>query len=194
MSKAIFFDRDGTVIKNVHYNADPAKVELNKDAGISLLKLKSAGYKIIIVTNQAGIALGYFTQEQLAEVNNAMLNLLESEGVSIDGLYYCPHHADGVIKKYAVGCNCRKPAPGMILRAARDLGIELTGSWMVGDIADDVEAGHRAGCSTILLDPTGEERRKSENSFLKERIPDYCAADLRETAGIILDLIPNGHA
>jgi D-glycero-D-manno-heptose 1,7-bisphosphate phosphatase len=186
MSKAIFFDKDGTVIKNVHYNADPSNVQLNEYAGQCLLRLKEAGYKIVIVSNQAGVAFGFFTEKQLAAVNKAMIKLLETERVQIDGLYCCPHHADGVIKEYSFVCDCRKPAPGMILQAARELGVRLTGSWMVGDIGDDVEAGHRAGCSTILLDPSGEERLKNRNPFSKERLPDYFADSLPEVADIIL--------
>jgi len=186
MNKAVFFDRDGTVIKNVHYNADPGKVQLNTYAGASLRQLRKAGYKIVIVTNQSGIALGYFTQEQLGEVNKAMMRLLEKEGVLVDGLYYCPHYAGGVVSEYAIACDCRKPAPGMILQASRERGIQLAGSWMIGDIADDITAGHRAGCSTILLDPSGEEMRKIGMASLKNQQPDYCAADLQEAADIIL--------
>lgn len=187
MKKAVFLDKDGTVIKNVHYNADPSKVELERYAGSALLRLQQAGYTLVIVSNQAGVALGYFSEAQLAEANRAMIDLLKQEGVAIDGVYYCPHHNKGVVKEYAVTCGCRKPAAGMLLQAAGEMSIKLSRSWMVGDIADDMEAGKKAGCATILVNPAGNnEKKEMRIQFNEVRDPDYVAADLDKAADIIL--------
>src|SRR5438105_9598454 len=103
-------------------------------------------------TNQSGIARGYFTETTLGRMHEHLLSQLARLQVRIDGIYYCPHHPDGVIAELAICCDCRKPQPGMLLRAAADLDIDLQRSWFVGDILDDVEAGNRAGCRTILVD------------------------------------------
>jgi len=192
MNKAVFLDKDGTVIKNVHYNADPDKVQLNNYAAEALHRLQQSGYRLIIVSNQAGVAHGYFTEAELARVNRQLVHLLALQHVKLDALLYCPHHIDGVVKEYSLQCDCRKPAAGMLLQAARDLDISLADSWMVGDIADDIEAGHRAGCTAILLhqETTGVDTAPPH----KDRLPDYTAHDLNEVADIILSPIANGHA
>jgi D-glycero-D-manno-heptose 1,7-bisphosphate phosphatase len=123
-------------------------------AGIDarLAQLQRAGFKLVVITNQSGIARGYFTEDDFAAMTAHLRNELAQSGVALDGVYHCPHHPDGVIPALAIRCGCRKPQPGMLLRAASELGIDLAASWMIGDILDDVEAGWRAGAQTVLVD------------------------------------------
>lgn len=181
-NKAIFLDKDGTLIKDIPYNTDPALISLMPNAAKGIAALQSGGYLPIVVSNQSGVALGYFTEADLIGVSEKIRTLLETEGVKIHGWYYCPHAAEGKIQPYVHLCNCRKPLPGLLLSAARHFMISLAESWMIGDILDDIEAGKRAGCRTILLD-IGNETEWRLNEW---RQPDYVAQDLAEAAAIIL--------
>jgi histidinol-phosphate phosphatase family protein len=154
--KAIFLDRDGTLVENVPYNVDPARVRLQPGAARALQRLAVTGYALVLVSNQSGIARGLFTLDDLARVDHHLRRMLLAHGLVLAGAYYCPHHPAGVVTGYAVACDCRKPRPGLLLRAADDLGLSLQRSWMIGDILDDVEAGARAGARTVLLDLGGE--------------------------------------
>ena len=156
MNKAVFIDRDGTLIKDVPYNTDAALIEFLPQAIESLLMLKKNNFLLIVVSNQSGIAKGFFTMEELKTMNKAFRQILMYYGVELDAIYYCPHHPEGKLENYSVECNCRKPKPGLILKAASEHDIDLTNSWMVGDILNDVEAGNAAGCKTILLDNGNE--------------------------------------
>ncbi len=143
--KAVFFDRDGTLMKDVGYCSDPADVELLEGVAELLPALKNAGFRLVIITNQSGIGRGYFSEANFREVQRELDNQI-GLGV-IDATYYCPERPDAAT-------NRRKPGPGMLLEAARDLALNLTESYMVGDKAIDAEAGHRAGVkATILLQP-----------------------------------------
>ena len=149
MRRAVFIDKDGTLIENVPYNVDPAKVRLMPEAGSALRGLQQAGYAMFIVSNQPGIELGLFTAARLHEVEKRIRELLQEQEVDLQGFYFCPHGAE-------TGCGCRKPKAGLILLAAEEHGIALDRSWMIGDILDDIEAGRRAGCRTVLLDHGNE--------------------------------------
>ena len=179
--RAVFLDKDGTIIEDVPYNVDPARMRLSPGARTGLRMLHEAGYRLIVVSNQSGVARGYFPERALAGVAVCLAELLEGADVKLDGFYYCPHHPDGVVPEYAVECDCRKPAPGLILQAAAEHDIDLSASWFVGDILNDVEAGRRAGCQTILLDNGGE----TEWQLSRDRLPDHLAADLVEAARIV---------
>jgi histidinol-phosphate phosphatase family protein len=179
---AVFLDKDGTLIEDVPYNIDPARIRLTAGAGDALRRLHAAGYRLIVVSNQSGVAHGYFAEEPLAGVEARLRELLASEGVPLDGFDYCPHHPKGSVARYAVACDCRKPAPGMLRRAIDTHGLDETACWFIGDILDDVEAGRRAGCRTILLD-NGHE---TEWVMTPWREPHYRADDLAEAAEIIL--------
>ncbi len=181
MNKAIFIDKDGTLIKDVPYNVNPELIFLNDNVVEALAILRSNGYMLILVSNQDGIARGYFDKYDLMNVSSRIIELLAEEGVYLDAYYYCPHHPDGSIPELSVPCNCRKPAPGMLLMAAREHDLDLSQSWMIGDILDDMEAGKRAGCKTIFYN-NGNETVWEMNSFRK---PDYVIADLIEAAEII---------
>jgi len=184
MRKAIFLDKDGTLIEDVPYNWDASLIRLMPGVGKGLRRLQAAGYALIVVSNQPGVAHGFFSIEALGHVETTLRALLAEENIQLDGFYYCPHHPDGRIAAYATACDCRKPLPGLLVQAAADYAIELRASWMIGDILHDVEAGRRAGCHTILID-NGHE---TEWHLGRHRCPDAMAADVASAAEIILAL------
>ncbi|MBA4167340.1 MAG: HAD family hydrolase, partial [Chitinophagaceae bacterium] len=132
--KAVFLDKDGTLIPDIPYNVNPELITVSDASVDGLRALSSAGYLLVVVTNQSGIARGYFSEDKLETVFAKLITLLSAENIYIDGFYYCPHHPEATIKYYAKECDCRKPLPGMISRAAEELNIDLSGSWMIGDI------------------------------------------------------------
>jgi D-sedoheptulose 7-phosphate isomerase len=145
-SPAVFIDRDGTIARDVPYCSRPEDLELLPGAGRAIKLLNEAGFKVILITNQSGVSRGYFSEETLKNIHcklKADLNRFEAH---LDGIYYCPHHPDQ-------GCDCRKPKAGLILQAAREHGLDLTRSFMIGDKIQDVEAGLAAGCKCILIGP-----------------------------------------
>lgn len=142
LAAALFIDRDGTLMKDVDYCDDPRKVEVFKGTGEALLKLKKNGYKLIIITNQSGIGRGYFDEAAYRAVEKEVARQVGS-GL-FDGSYFCPHAPEE-------NCDCRKPAPGMVLQAAREHGIDLAQSFFIGDKDSDLQCGHRAGTKTILV-------------------------------------------
>jgi D-glycero-D-manno-heptose 1,7-bisphosphate phosphatase len=179
---AVFLDKDGTLIEDVPYNVRPERIRLAGGAAAGLPALHAAGYRLVVVSNQSGVARGMFAESALKDVEARLRELLEDVGVPLDGFYYCPHHPTGTVAEYAISCGCRKPSPGLLTRAAADLGLDLAASWMIGDILDDVQAGRAADCRTILLD-NGHE---TEWVRSPEREPDAVAADLAEAAEIVL--------
>jgi histidinol-phosphate phosphatase family protein len=179
----VFLDKDGTLLKDVPYNVDSRRMAWEAGAAQGVRRLVEAGYRLVVVTNQAGVARGYFPEEALQGVAEHLNRMVEQvSGARLDGFYYCPHHPQGSEVAYAVDCQCRKPRPGMLLRAARELGIDLSTAWMVGDILNDVEAGKRAGCRAILIDNGGETEWKTG----PHREPDIIAASLEEAADWIV--------
>lgn len=180
-SGAIFLDKDGTLIEDIPYNVDPASIRLMPRADLGLRRLYQAGYSFIIISNQSGVARGYFEEQALEGVRLRLQELLGQAGISLAGFYYCPHHPEGKIAHYAVKCKCRKPLPGLVFTAAQDLGIDLRCSWFIGNTLTDVEAGQRAGCRTILLD----RGQQTKQNTLSSPTPDYHAADLAESAELI---------
>jgi D-glycero-D-manno-heptose 1,7-bisphosphate phosphatase len=167
---AIFLDKDGTLIDDVPYNVDPSAMTLARGAAAGVRRLSRLGYRLLVVSNQPGVALGRFDAGALVAVEQRLTRLLQEQGARLAGFYYCPHAPDG-------GCACRKPRPGMLMRAAADHGIDLAASWMIGDILNDVEAGARAGCRTILVDNGNEtEWRRSPLRWPTCTVPDLDAA------------------
>ena len=140
LHKAIFLDKDGTVLEDVPYNVDPARMRLAPGAGAGLRLLQQAGYRLIVVTNQSGVARGFYSEAAVKLFNSHLQELLKAEGAHIDAFYYCPHHPDGKIKELAIRCHCRKPQPGMLEQAARDWPIDLARSFLIGDKDDDMAA------------------------------------------------------
>ncbi len=181
--RAVFLDKDGTLVEDEPYNVDPGRIRLMPGAADGLRALHAAGYRLVVVSNQSGVARGFFPEAALGAVEQRLSELLAEVGVPLAGFYYCPHHPAGTVPAYALECPCRKPRPGLVLRAARELEIGRGRSWMVGDILDDVEAGRRAGCRTILVD-NGHETVWKVGPF---RRPDHRAADLTEATRLILE-------
>lgn len=179
MLPAIFLDKDGTLIADVPYNVDPGKMRLCEGVADGVQRLYQAGFALVVVTNQSGVARGYFAEGAIAPVEQRLRDLL---AVPMAGFYYCPHHADGTVADYAVRCRCRKPEPGLMLQAAADLDLDLERSWLVGDILNDVEAGRRAGCRTVLIDNGNE----TEWMLSPGRVPHYTAPTFDQAADVIL--------
>lgn len=151
---AVFVDKDGTLIEDRGDTADPAQLHFLPGAGAALATLAQAGFALVVVTNQSGIARGHFSRADFASLQAALYRRLHEEfGVALTDLMLCPH-APG--RNGAPACLCRKPAPGLLIRAARAHRLDLAQSWIVGDTLDDIEAGHRAGCRAIMLDRGGE--------------------------------------
>ncbi|MCD6249787.1 MAG: HAD-IIIA family hydrolase [candidate division Zixibacteria bacterium] len=152
LTPALFVDRDGTVIENKHYLADPDGVELIEGAASVLKQARESGYKIVVVSNQSGVARGYYSINDVERVNARMLELLAAEGATVDAVYYCPHHErEGRVKQFRVACDCRKPGSGMGEAAALDLGINLRESIVVGDSLADINLGRVLGARPILI-------------------------------------------
>lgn len=149
--RAVFLDRDGTLIVDKPYNADPRQIELLPGVIDGLRLLRDAGYVLIVLTNQSGIARGYFSERDLASMHRQLDRLLVRHEIRVLAYYFCPHHVDGSRPELAIPCVCRKPAPGMIWRAAADWSIDLHASWLVGDRRTDVLAAAAAGCPAILI-------------------------------------------
>ncbi len=164
--QAVFLDRDGTVIVDRNYLADVEGVELLPGAGEGLRAMSAMGFRLVLVTNQSGIGRGYFAEEVVWRQYERLQELLAPFGVAFEAMKLCPHAPDA-------GCGCRKPAPGMLLAAASELGIDCRGSFMVGDKEADVQAGHAAGCRSIRIGAEVETQA------------DYVAGDLVAAAGWI---------
>jgi D,D-heptose 1,7-bisphosphate phosphatase len=179
--KAVFIDKDGTLVDDIPYNVEPRRILLSSGAGAALRLLARLDYRVFVITNQAGIALGRFQESAMEAVQDRLQDLLFREELSLAGFYYCPHHPEGHVAPYAGDCHCRKPKPGLLLQAALDHGIDLRASWMIGDILHDVEAGNRAGCRTVLLDNGNE----TEWRLGPRRIPTRIAPDLYAAAMLI---------
>jgi histidinol-phosphate phosphatase family protein len=180
--RAVFLDKDGTLVENVPMNVDPSRMRLADGAAAALHRLREAGYRFAVVSNQAGVARGLFPESALAGVAARLAELLDEQGLQLDGFFYCPHDPAGSVPQYRITCDCRKPAPGLLHRASAALGADVASSWMVGDILDDVEAGRRAGCRCILLDSGGE------TEWLRgpAREPHFVARSFAEVADHIL--------
>ncbi|MFF8726198.1 D-glycero-alpha-D-manno-heptose-1,7-bisphosphate 7-phosphatase [Streptomyces sp. NPDC015171] len=151
---AVFLDRDGTLTEPRHYPSRPSDLVLQPGISPWLRTLREEhGAALVVVTNQSGLARGLFGAPDLAAMHRHLRAELAAFEVELDAIYVCPHHADGVVPGLARSCACRKPEPGMLLRAAAELRLDLSRSWMVGDFASDVEAGSRAGCRTAWVGP-----------------------------------------
>ncbi|MCU0491130.1 MAG: HAD family hydrolase [Chloroflexaceae bacterium] len=150
--RALFVDRDGTLVHPRHYPRTPQELLLFEGVVAGLRPFQAAGWRLVVITNQSGLARGLFSEDDLALMHEYLAAQVARGGVQLDAFYHCPHHPEGVVPHLARVCDCRKPEPGMLLRAAADLDLDLGRSWFVGDILDDVEAGKRAGCRTALVD------------------------------------------
>lgn len=174
MNKAVFLDRDGTIIEDVGYLNTHRNLQFIKGSIEAIKKLNAAGYKVVVITNQAGIARGLITEDMLQTIDKTLHKWILNGGAHLDGIYYCPHHPEHGVHPYKQECECRKPHPGLIKKAEKDLDIDLSQSWMIGDKYSDVLAGKRAGTKTIFVTSgRGQEEKKK----LVEK-PDHIAENL----------------
>ncbi len=169
-------------MNDIPYNVDPDLIQLAEGALDGLRLLQEHEYRLFIVTNQSGVARGYFEEQALSAVEKRLQELLSAAGVQLSGFYYCPHHPTGNVPQYSVECSCRKPQPGLLQKAALEHRINLASSWLVGDILNDVEAGNRAGCRTVLLDNGNE----TEWVLTPRRHPVFTVKNLYEAAAAIV--------
>jgi D-glycero-D-manno-heptose 1,7-bisphosphate phosphatase len=177
---AVFLDRDGTLIHDPGYLNHPDQVQLIDGVAEALAEFHRLGYKTVVASNQSGVARGIVTVEMLERIHDRLRELLAAQGASLDGIYYCPDHPDGVVPQYRKDSDWRKPRPGMLLAAAREMEIDLGKSWMIGDTERDVEAGRSAGCRTILISTT-----RSEYGYPEKSRPDHVAVNMREAVNIV---------
>jgi len=184
--RAVFLDRDGTLIQEKGYLKDPAEVALEEGAAEAVARLNRHGFAVVLVTNQSGLARGYYTEEDVAAVHQRLGELLTADHARLDALYYCPHHPEAVVEEYRKPCSCRKPAVGMYQRASDALGIELEGSYMIGDKLTDMEAARRVGLTGILVKTGyGESEWKASLQAPDIEKPDRTVADLSEAVEFI---------
>lgn len=180
MRRAVFLDRDGTLVKEIGYLKNVADLELIEGAPEALRMLSDAGYLLFVVTNQAGVARGFFGEETVKELNLALDAMLRDQGVKIEKFVYCPHHPD-----FTGPCECRKPAPGMLFHTAEGYDVDFGRSYMVGDKADDIRAGQNAGTKTGLV-LTGYGKRELELLKTGGAHPDLVAENIKDLASLIL--------
>lgn len=149
--KIVFLDRDGTIIEEMGYINHFSRIRPLPEAIEAIKLFRQYGFKVVVLTNQAGVARGYFSEEALIEMNNYMLQRFENSGARIDALYYCPHHPEGKVEKYRIDCNCRKPKTGLIEKAVKELNLRLDKAWMIGDRMSDVELAKNAGIEATYV-------------------------------------------
>jgi D-glycero-D-manno-heptose 1,7-bisphosphate phosphatase len=186
MNGAVFIDRDGTINEEMGYINHVARVRMIPRAADAVRLINQSGLKAVVVTNQSGVARGYFPESLVWEVHEVIERRLKNEGAYLDRIYYCPHLPGGVIEPFNVVCECRKPKDGMLRRAVQELGIDLARSYMVGDRLKDVEFAHSAGMKGILV-LTGYGKGEAEYLLPASRIkPDFVAEDLYSAVQFIL--------
>jgi D-glycero-D-manno-heptose 1,7-bisphosphate phosphatase len=191
VNKAVFLDRDGVINELIYYPEHgivdspfiPNQFRLLPKVAKAIARFHELGFKVVVISNQPGIAKGYLSQETFAEIRSKMNRELARRGAFLDAEYYCFHHPEAKIKRLKANCKCRKPEPGLLLEAEEELDINLSLSWMIGDGLTDVQAGNKAGCKTILLG-----RMKCELCQLMEEQdarPDAIAPDLLSATQIV---------
>ena len=189
---AVFLDRDGVINEEVGYLDNLDKLKIIPGAYEAIKLINKSGMKAVVITNQAGVAKGLFTEDFVRETNYHLQKILREQEAYINNFYYCPHHPTEGEEPYRRICDCRKPAPGMLVQAARDLNIDLTKSYLVGDRFNDMEAAKKAGVKGILvktgyaselLQDDGPDKAKPENK------PDFIAADILDAVRWILDQV-----
>ncbi|MBT0662966.1 D-glycero-beta-D-manno-heptose 1,7-bisphosphate 7-phosphatase [Geobacter pelophilus] len=184
--RAVFIDRDGTINEEKEYLYRPEAFEFIPGVPEAIRILGEAGFLVVVVTNQSGVARGYYGEDDVRSLHRYMDELLLTAGAKVDAYYFCPHHPVNGVGEYRIDCRCRKPMPGMLLQAVSDLGIDLSASWMIGDKLADVEAGIAAGCrSAMVLTGYGTE----EQTKLPVDVPVF--KDLLAAAQAILTELPD---
>lgn len=186
MARAVFLDRDGVLIEEVGHLRRADQLRLTPGAAAAVNRLRAAGLRVILVTNQSAVARGLLSEAELARIHERLRALLLSEGAVLDDILYCPHHPTKGVPPYDVDCACRKPAPGMLLLAQERHGLDLAGSFLVGDKRSDIGAARRAGCAAAVLVRTGHGETEAAGPFAEDERPDLICADLTEAAAFVL--------
>lgn len=181
VKKAVFLDKDGTLIPDIPYNVNTSLIHLSENCISGLKALQEMGYIFVVITNQSGIASGFFNHDAVQAVSLKLKMLFAENGLELAGFYYCPHKAG---TSEADSCTCRKPLPGLFYNAAEELDIDLSSSWMIGDILHDIEAGHRAGCKSILINNGNETEWKRSHL----RIPQAFVPHIDAAAAYIIEV------
>ncbi len=177
----VFLDRDGTLIEHYEYLTDPANVQLLPGVPAALKLLHDRGFKLVMVTNQSGVARGYLTEKRLLEIHDRLKQVLGEHGAYLDAMYYCPYHPEGVVDKYRQDSELRKPQPGMLRLAAEEHDLDLEQSWIIGDDDRDVQTGRAAGCRTVMIESYGRVGVRTGDSR-----PDHKVHNLKEAANVIV--------
>jgi D-glycero-D-manno-heptose 1,7-bisphosphate phosphatase len=186
MNKAVFLDRDGTVNEEAGYLDDLSKLRLLPGAGAAIKRLNEAGFQVVLVTNQSGVARGYFPESLVHDAHSLLCKMLKSEGARIDAIYYCPHHPKAGNSHYTVDCECRKPKTGLIDRAVKELDIDRGHSYMVGDKWSDIELAQRAGVHAVLVRSGFTPDDPGNNRPERVHDPDFIAPGLTEASEWII--------
>jgi len=198
---AIFIDRDGTINEEVGYLDHPSRLKLFPWSAEAIRLINGSPFKAVLVTNQSGVARGYFTEELVEQIHEKLQEELAKGGAKLDAIYYCPHHPDFGPPQYRQDCSCRKPKTGLLERAARDLNLELSNCYVIGDKYIDVQMAHRAGARAVLvlsgygLDEYKRRRADAQTGLRGDwpREPDFVAENLLEAVKWILERWPNAH-
>lgn len=183
---AVFFDRDGTLSEEVGYINHISRFMLSSYAHEAVKLINDSDYLAVVTTNQSGLARGYFPEDLLEKVHKKMEEQLNKGGAFLDGIYYCPHHEFGEIEKYRMICDCRKPKPGMLIQAVRDLNIDLTKSFVVGDKYTDVELAYNVGAKSIMVMTGYGIGEYTYQQHTWKVFPHYIAENALEAVKIIL--------
>jgi D-glycero-D-manno-heptose 1,7-bisphosphate phosphatase len=181
-SRALLLDKDGTLVENLPFNVDLERIRFMPGAARAVTRLARAGIRMAVVSNQPGVAFGYFPESALAGVERRLRGLFAQCGAELDGFHYCPHHPNATVVRYRCACGCRKPNAGLVQRALAAMHVDPGEAWMVGDILDDVEAAHAAGCRAILFDSGGETEWRTSPL----RTPDHVTRRFATVADIVL--------
>jgi D-glycero-D-manno-heptose 1,7-bisphosphate phosphatase len=183
---AVFIDRDGTISEEVGYINHPSRFRLFPYTAAAIKLLNDQGWLAVVITNQAGVARGYFTESMIEAVHDSLRRELGEKGARVDGIYYCAHHPSVGEPPYRQECDCRKPKPGLVTRASKELGIALKQSWMIGDRYGDIELARNAGVrSALVLSGYGRGEWENQRSQWKQQ-PDLVAENLLEAVELIL--------
>ncbi|MCH7554228.1 MAG: HAD family hydrolase [Chloroflexi bacterium] len=186
---ALFLDRDGVLIHDVDLLAEAGQLRLYEGVPQALSRLQAAGFVLVVVSNQPVVARGLVSEDGVERLHVALQEMLTcAGGPHLASMYFCPHHPSATVERYRVDCQCRKPRPGMLLQAGRDLDLDLHASYMVGDRASDIAAGRRAGCRTILVETGmhGKPPIESPDDLPANLAPDHVCAGLPEATDFIL--------
>lgn len=184
--RAVFVDRDGTVNEEIDYLCEPDQIRLIPGAAEAIDRLRKSGWLVVVITNQSAVARGLLSEDTLATIHKRLCTLLAELGTRVDAIYYCPHHPTEGLTPYNLDCECRKPNPGMILKAARELNIDIAKSIVIGDRLQDLETARRVGARRILVKTGYGAGELLSLDVQREATPEYIADDLLDASNWIL--------